>query len=1667
MAKLILEIDGKDAEAVAKAVGAAVEKAGGKVKVLSEEEKKLAQSFKSTTEQMSRQNAGLATILEKVKRKELSVRALATAERVAAAAAQHHVDVMSKEGRELARLIEDHDRLQKELRETAAGLDRVDDEAQGASGSFGRMAAGALALAAALGLKEALFGIAEIAGRYESLRTQLQTVVGSAEGAGRAFQQLTSFATRTPFEVENLTTAFIRLKAVGIEPTESVLTAFGDTAAAFGRDITDYAQAVIGATTGEMEMLKAFGITAKVEGDKVTFLYKKVATEVSRDSDSIVAYLKKLGETNFAGGMERQAATMQGAISNVKDAWAGFADLVGQSGLTEAISAVARDFSALLTSGDGQATAVQLGHDLADVVRALAKVIPPAVQAMATMASHVDDLAAALVALTAMSVASWLLGVVKAAEAAAVAAGSAAKGFAALRLATVSFLANPVTLAIAALGGIVFGLVKFVQWAGEAQKAQRDYADALNTTIPNSEQYNKLVDQGAKAHLKAALAARQRLMAELELAEQLQDSINSRTLGVKERGDPNFRRLEEQSKSKADQIREGLERNKNQIVALWEEIRQVALNPIDWSGGGGTPATGGADVVSKLREQNEELAIKIRQTGEEIRATTESAEAVRQLKIAHEAENAIRAAGATLTALEIRQIQAGIPLRDRLKQGIVDQTLALSDLNQELDKEQARLAAKGKARELFLKVNVDTTSLDKVIAERNKKAVEFDMANRNAVFEWQQRNQKVYDEQRAQADAQLEDAAQYFRDSLVTPREEFERLNRLIDQLAKTADAAGNPLLSAAEAERLRARAAADFAAQTLSNAEQVFGQLADMFGGFFSYLHRAVQGLQQAQDMSSRTSSLASDLGASSGTAAMAGAFGAYVVIAKMAYDEFKRHGESRRERKYEYAAVLSNYGDGWAMQGMEGQQRELTNSIRATAEAFAASIGGAIDTFAALEIKVRRDGKYFRAIVEGQLVGQFESMEEAISAGLMAVFAHAKTTIRGLSDLVREGMEQIANPERNNTEFGSLEEAQEFLSALNEISRLDWSGGARQTLDAIRHFDTLWATLERLDTITPAVVQGFENILAAELRTWQAWSDQITGRKKTPAEDLAARRAEAVLFNAQRLLRLEELKMRKLDLESQLAYLTGKAKGVAGGIGLWKVDLEAHGAYLKSKGELTQTELEIYNQSVEGLKSIIAALDGVIAAFPAAIDLDSITVPRTGGTNASKKDEVRDFLEEKRLSRLGPIAQDFARLNKEYDEQAKKAKGNADLLAKVNAERQKEIDLLAKRVRADLITPYLGPAGSAGRSGFSADERQIRDDYADLRAVARSLHIPLWQVNAAERERLRLLQLEAGAAAGSRIAQTQLEMERLAETIAYLKTRAAENADLLASIGDEQFLRLGDALFGFLDRYYKDVEGFEQFRLDLEQTRFDLEYANMVLQFEWIKGMGILTDEQISRIQGVLDYIEANPPDLSRVFANDNNRPDASRTDSRMTDLAAAVDRLREAFAKAKDGITEFLQATARGEFGGISPVMGLDAARGQFESIIAKANAGNLSAFQQAPEAAKNFIDVLKRYSPDLFQVELPRIQEMMRNLLLVNTVTDGTTTATETQEEQRRHRETVDTLSRGFGDLSGHAAAAAHIEEQVLDELRLLRTANQELNARLARLESGKVGEKRAA
>jgi len=207
------------------------------------------------------------------------------------------------------------------------------DRLKGVIGTIGPMLAGL----ATVGVARAFVSVAT---ETDRLRGQLETMVGSADKAGIAFKALEGFAAKTPFSLEQSVEAFVKLKALGLEPTERALLSFGNTSSAMSKSMTQMIEAVADASSFQFERLRDFGITAAQEGDRVKFTFRGITTEVGKSSAEITEYLTALGENNFGTAISRQMEGLPGLFSNLTDEVTGIFRAFGDAGGNAVIAKV-------------------------------------------------------------------------------------------------------------------------------------------------------------------------------------------------------------------------------------------------------------------------------------------------------------------------------------------------------------------------------------------------------------------------------------------------------------------------------------------------------------------------------------------------------------------------------------------------------------------------------------------------------------------------------------------------------------------------------------------------------------------------------------------------------------------------------------------------------------------------------------------------------------------------------------------------------------------------------------------------------------------------------------------------------------------------------------------------------------------------------------------------------------------------------------------------------------------------------------------------------------------------------------------------------------------------------------------------------------------------------
>lgn len=267
--------------------------------------------------------------------------------------------VLRVDSLEASRATSELDKLSRSGRRAEKATDGLSSGSRKMGSSLKGAIAPLLTITAALA---GLRAIKDSAVEFGVLDAQLQTATGSAENAALAFKEIQSFATQTPYDLQQATKGFTQLVNLGLDPSRRALESYGNTASAMGKDLGQFIEAVADASTGEFERLKEFGIKARKQGDDIALTFRGKTEVIGNSASEIEGYLISLGENEFAGAMERQMDTLGGAISNFEDSWSKAVLAVSNAGASDIMERAFRgatsgleEFTSRLNSGQAQA----------------------------------------------------------------------------------------------------------------------------------------------------------------------------------------------------------------------------------------------------------------------------------------------------------------------------------------------------------------------------------------------------------------------------------------------------------------------------------------------------------------------------------------------------------------------------------------------------------------------------------------------------------------------------------------------------------------------------------------------------------------------------------------------------------------------------------------------------------------------------------------------------------------------------------------------------------------------------------------------------------------------------------------------------------------------------------------------------------------------------------------------------------------------------------------------------------------------------------------------------------------------------------------------------------------------------------------------------------------
>lgn len=256
------------------------------------------------------------------------------------------------------------------------------------------LAASAAASAGAAMLYKFGKNVIQTGSQFETFEAILSTVEGTGEKARASLDWLEDFAVATPYEINELTESFVRLKALGVDPlADEAFRKLGDAAAAMGTPLEAAVGSLTNAMVGRFVRLQQFGIKTEQVGDNLVFRWSEHGKELEKTVENNATAVKSFILDNFGrrfnNAMLEQSKTFDGITGNIADAWLRFKRSVADKGFFDYVKGLTQGLLDKLNELDADGTLDRwAGHISAALVK-----ITSAFVALATQtAAHIEFL---------------------------------------------------------------------------------------------------------------------------------------------------------------------------------------------------------------------------------------------------------------------------------------------------------------------------------------------------------------------------------------------------------------------------------------------------------------------------------------------------------------------------------------------------------------------------------------------------------------------------------------------------------------------------------------------------------------------------------------------------------------------------------------------------------------------------------------------------------------------------------------------------------------------------------------------------------------------------------------------------------------------------------------------------------------------------------------------------------------------------------------------------------------------------------------------------------------------------------------------------------------------------------------------------------------------------
>lgn len=276
------------------------------------------------------------------------------------------------------------DKFSNELRQ---GTTAQRAQAQSLDGVIGKVTALAAAYVGLDRVAQAVSQVFSTGDKFEKLGVQMQGLMGSIAAGDKATAWVKDFTKNTPLQLDQVSQAFVKLKAFGLDPMDGTLQSVTDQALKLGGGFQEVEgiSLALGQAWAKQKLqgeeilqlvergIPVWDLLQKTTGKNVQEL-QQLSSAGKLGRDVIKGLIDEMGRSSV-GSAAAQMALFSGQVSNAKDNMDQFYNLIAQSGAMEwlkgQITALNTEFAAMAKDGRLKEWAQQISDAIVSTGKAI------------------------------------------------------------------------------------------------------------------------------------------------------------------------------------------------------------------------------------------------------------------------------------------------------------------------------------------------------------------------------------------------------------------------------------------------------------------------------------------------------------------------------------------------------------------------------------------------------------------------------------------------------------------------------------------------------------------------------------------------------------------------------------------------------------------------------------------------------------------------------------------------------------------------------------------------------------------------------------------------------------------------------------------------------------------------------------------------------------------------------------------------------------------------------------------------------------------------------------------------------------------------------------------------------------------------------------------------